>query len=249
MWWCNEIAEELERQCVSDEDLAEMASEERSFLERFSSAAAPTSSTLVYRPQVLGFVLEVVRELAMPPSHFLFVAQVLDVTGLWVTCDDLRMQVVAATAALYMCVKLRDNPLERIGIDGVLPALLDGAMLFLERATNDDEPVLDEAVFLEEFRLLDALSFEVNTPTVAEWIEVRFKRTDITTRAAWTPLLRFAADAAQEFVQVFLLQVQLSEQTPSSTVAFNAWLCALTLACQMVVVCGAEHRLGAARVH
>jgi len=249
MWWCNEILDELERQCASDEDLAEMASKERSILKCSSAVVAPTASTLVYRPKVLGFVLDAIRELAMPPNHFLFVVQVLDVTGLWVTCHDFRRQVVAATAALYMCVKLRDNPPERMGIDGVLPALVDEATWFLERTTNDNEPVLEEHVSREEFRLLDALNFEVTTATVAEWIEFLFKRTDVMTRKACTPLLRFAADAALEFVQVFLFQVQLSEETPGSAVALNAWLFALTLACQMAVVCGAERTIGAARVH
>ena len=63
-------------------------------LGRSTTAAA----TWVYRLKVLSFALEVAREVDMPPGHFLFVAQVL---------------VVAATAELYMCVNLRDNPLER----------------------------------------------------------------------------------------------------------------------------------------
>ena len=95
-----------------------------------------------------------------------------------------------------MCVKLRDNTLERIGIDDALLALVDGATLCLERVHEED-------VVLEECRLLHALSFELTTPTVAEWIEVLFKRTDSITRAKFTPL-RFAADSAREFAQVFL---------------------------------------------
>ena len=63
-------------------------------------------------------------------------------------------------------VKLLDNPLERIGIGGVLLAFVDGATLFLERPTNDNEPGLKEDVFREKCRLLHALSFELTTPTV-----------------------------------------------------------------------------------
>ena len=76
-WWCNEVVDELERQCESDEDLAEMASEERSILKYSLSVVAPTAVTLVYRPKVQSFVLEVVRELAMPPENFPFVARLL----------------------------------------------------------------------------------------------------------------------------------------------------------------------------
>ena len=111
-----------------------------------------------------------------------------------------------------MCVKLRDNPLERIGVDNALPALVDAATSFLERATNHNEPVLEEDVFREECRLLHALSSELTTPTVAEWIEVLFKRTDVITRVACPLLLRFAADAALEFAEFLLFQVPLSEK-------------------------------------
>ena len=78
--------------------------------------------------------------------------------------------------------------------------------------------------------------------SVAECIEV-FKRTNTMTGAACTPLLRFAEDAAREFAQILLNQVQLSEKTPASAVAITAWLCALTIACQMAVVGGAGYGL------
>ena len=73
----------------------------------------------------------------MPPGHLLFVAQVLGISGFWVTWHDFQLQVVAATAALYMCVKLHGNPLERIGTDGQLLTLVDGATSFLDRASNE----------------------------------------------------------------------------------------------------------------
>ena len=85
---------------------------------------------------------------------------------LLVTCHDFRVQVVAATATLYMCLKLHGNPLERVGIDGQLLGLVDRATLFPGRATNDNEPVLEEDVCREECRLLHALSYELITPTV-----------------------------------------------------------------------------------
>ena len=55
-------------------------------------------------------------------------------------------------------------------------------------------PVFEEDVSREEWRLLHALSFELTTRTEAEWIAVLFKRTNIMTRAACTALLRFLAE-------------------------------------------------------
>ena len=115
---------------------------------------ASTGATLAYRPKVVGFVMKVVRELAMLPGHFLFAAQVLDISGFFVICHDLQQLRYTCTSS---GVKLCENPLERIGIYGQLSALVDGATLFLERATTDDEPVLEEDVFREECRLLHAL--------------------------------------------------------------------------------------------
>ena len=199
----------------SGEDVAEMTAKERSIMKCVPSVIASTAATFGYRPRVLSFVLEAVGELAMPPGHFLCVAQVLDISGFWVACHDFRSQVVAATATLYMCVKLHDNPLERIGVDGRLLVLVAGAILCLELATNDSEPTLEEDVLREECRLLHAWSYELTTLTVAEWVEVLFNRTDIMKCAACTLLLRFAADAAREFAQVLLFQVQLSEEAPA----------------------------------
>ena len=101
---------------------------------------------LVCRPKVLGFVLEVVRELAMPPENILFVAQVLDV----------HQPLGVLSRLPNTSGRLRDNPLERIDFDDALLALVNGATLFLERATNRNEPVLEEDVFREECRLLHA---------------------------------------------------------------------------------------------
>ena len=185
-----------------------MTAKERSIMKCVPSVIASTAATFGYRPRVLSFVLEAVGKLAMPPGRFLCVAQVHYISGFWVACHDFRLQVVAATATLYMCVKLHDNPPERIGVDGRLLVLVAGATLCLE-------PVLEEDVLREECRLLHAWSYELTTLTVAEWVEVLFKRTDIMTCAACTLLLRFAADAAREFAQVLLFQVQLSEEAPA----------------------------------
>ena len=57
----------------------------------------------------------------------------------------------------------------------VLPALVDRASLFLERATNDHVPMFVEDVVGEEGRLLNTMSFRVSTPTMTEWIEVLFQ--------------------------------------------------------------------------
>ena len=87
-----------------------MTSEERIFQRR----SLVHRSTQRFHFGVLGYVLEVVCQLVMFQDHSFFIAQVLDVAGLWVTCGDLRMQVVA----LHTCVKLRDNPVARIGASG-----------------------------------------------------------------------------------------------------------------------------------
>ena len=147
---------------------------------------------------------------AVPPGDYVSVEQVLDVTGLWMTFDDMRMQVVAATAAVCMCVKLRVHLVERTAMCGALHATLHRAVL------------IEEEVFRKGFLFLEALSFDVTTPTGAQWIEVQFQGTDVRmTRAACTLLLRVFADSDRELVQFFLLQVLLSEETLGTAVAIN----------------------------
>ena len=84
------------------------------------------------------------------------------------------MQVAAATDPLNTCVKLSDNPLDRMGAVGSQLALVDGASLFLERATNDKAMVFLDVV-REECHLLDSVSFHISSPTTAEWVEALFK--------------------------------------------------------------------------
>ena len=49
MWWSDAIINELEKLSVGDEDLAEMASEERTLLRRSPSVATPVAPTLARR--------------------------------------------------------------------------------------------------------------------------------------------------------------------------------------------------------
>ena len=108
-WWCNEVVDELEGQCVSHKDLADMGIGEPSMMKSSPSVVAPTAATLVYRPKVLGFVLEVVRELVTPPENSLFVAQVLDVTSFWVSSHDLPSTSDCRDSAVHVCQVARQS--------------------------------------------------------------------------------------------------------------------------------------------
>ena len=95
----------------------------------------------------------------------------------WVSFYDTRTQVGAGTAVLCMCLKLH------------------------RAHTSDFVPVLEVDVRGKKCRLLEALGFDVATPTAAEGIEALCKRCDVLARAAWTPLLRIAADLAGDLAQ------------------------------------------------
>ena len=56
-----------------------------------------------------------------------------------------------------------------------------GATLFLVHASNDNEDVFEVDLLREVHRLLMLLGIDVRRTTVAEWIEVLFKRIDIVT--------------------------------------------------------------------
>ena len=62
MWWSETTLDE------SDEDLAEKALSERTFLRSLPPVAAHAASTLAWRSSVLGYAWEAVRERAMPPG-------------------------------------------------------------------------------------------------------------------------------------------------------------------------------------
>ena len=83
--------------------------------------------------------------------------------------------------------------------------------------------------------LQGALEFDVATPTAADWIETLFKRTNILTRAAWTSLVRLAADLAGDFAQALLRQELVSVENPASAVAAGAWKSALPMCVRVQV--------------
>ena len=144
---------------------------------------------------MLGFVLETGRELALVLMRFCLVAQMLGFSRLWATCDDFGVQVTAASAALHMWTNTHGTCLERVDPKVPLTVLTESAALFFERATIHTEEVL--VYVLREERLLMLLEL-MSTTTVAERVELLFRRADIDTRAAWTPFLRFTADRGGE---------------------------------------------------
>ena len=121
--------------------------------------------------------------------------------------------MTAATATQYMWTNMHCTCLERVDPRVPLAALSNRAALFLERATNDTEEVFEVIVLREEHRFLMMLEL-MSTTTIAECVELLFRRTDILTRAAWTPFLRCTADlaGAGECGQTLLLQVQISQR-------------------------------------
>ena len=80
-----------------------------------------------------------VGELEMLPGHCLFVAQTLDATGLWErrreegrgSTGDVRMQLMATKAALYVCV----NWMLPFGVRQ--PTRSIGASFFIKRTPNN----------------------------------------------------------------------------------------------------------------
>ena len=143
-------------------------------------------------------MLETGRELALVLMRFCLVAQMLGFSRLWATCDDFGVQVTAASAALHMWTNTHGTCLERVDPKVPLTVLTDSAALFFDRATIHTEEVFEVYVLREEHRLLMLLGFGVSTTTVAERVELLFRRADIDTRAAWTPFLRFTADRGGE---------------------------------------------------
>ena len=121
-------------------------------------ASRRTASTFARRSQVLPYVLEANTELVIPPNDTFCVAEMLDVTGICQTFDNLRGQVVAAKAALFSCVKMRDNLLQRHEA-GELPVFVERASLFLHRATTGNVLVFVEDIVREECRLVHAVGF------------------------------------------------------------------------------------------
>jgi len=164
-----ELEDKLEEHSVSDDHIAALFSEEHQ-MQFPSSLLSP--SMLVRRSEVLAFLQKTLAHLVLPADDMFFVAQLLDHAGLWFV-SDLRVQVVSAMAALYMCIKLRSD--QREPVPGVrLRALTACASQFLEQGTDRRE-VLPEEMVKEEMQLLASLNFLLPTTTVATWIEVFFQ--------------------------------------------------------------------------
>ena len=150
---CRGIVDELDSQSVSEEHLVGMASKERIILLHSTRNAAPVAANTENRSQLLGIVLEAGRDMALVPGRLCTVTQMLDLARPWATCDDIEVQVIAAAAVLHVWTKMYGTYLERVGLQGST-GLADRAAFFLERATNDNEEVLEEDVLCEEHRLL-----------------------------------------------------------------------------------------------
>ena len=149
----DEIVDELGSQSASEEHLVEMASKERIILFHSTRNAVPVAANPANRSQLLGIVLETGRDMATVPGRLCFVTQMLDPARPWATCDDIEVQVTAATAILYMWTNMYGTYLKRVGPQGSI-GLADRAAFFLECATNYNEEVFEEVVLCEEHRLL-----------------------------------------------------------------------------------------------
>ena len=91
---------------------------------------------------------------------------------------------------------------------------MDRASSFPLRTTRDLVPVLEEVVPGEAYRLLEALGFEVASPTVPEWNE-----------GLHPDLLQTLLGT---FVQVSRFDEPPSVETPASDMAADAWVSAFT---------------------
>ena len=190
-------------------------------------------SMLARRSEVLAFVQDTLACLLLPADDLFFAAQVLDCVGLWLE-SDMRVQVVSALVALYMCIKLRGNPREPVDSDRLFE-LTERANQFFEHS-RDGRKVVREDVIQQEMDLLDSLHFLMPTFHVATWVEFFFLRTDVLTRESQTPLLRFVADVAKDLSRSLVCQVNISEENSASAIAFNAWCLACVLSRSMTAV-------------
>ena len=79
------------------------------------------------------------------------------------------------------------------------------ATRFLD-GTAHQGAVPPEAIIMQEHELLAALSFVVSAPTVSDWIEVLFRRTEVNSARRATQLHRFAAETARTSVKLSCLR-------------------------------------------
>lgn len=226
-----ELEDRLDEHCVSDDHIAALFTEEREL--QFPSALL-SPSMLARRCEVLAFLQVTLANLQWPVDDVFFAAQVLDSAGVWFEVD-VRVQVVSGISALYMCLKLRGSPQEADRADP-LRELAEHASQFLHQHVDEREVQLKE-VIKEEMQLLTSLNYFLPTSTVATWIEVFCKRTDVLTGGSATPLLGYAADVAKDLSRSLVCQTSMSQETPASAVAFGAWCLACVLSCLMTAVC------------
>ena len=179
------------------------------------------------RRKVLRFVHQTVQLLAMPRDHFFYAVQLLDAAGIWDTTYDFRQQTVTGMAALFISIKLFNDHAHVHGPDA-LPELAVHATRFLD-GTAHQGAVAPEAIIMQEHELLAALSFVVSAPTVSDWIEVLFRRTEVNSARRATQLHRFAAETAKNFCEALLFQVNLCEERSPSDVAISMWSLALMI--------------------
>uniref|UniRef100_A0A7S1A2S9 Cyclin N-terminal domain-containing protein n=1 Tax=Noctiluca scintillans TaxID=2966 RepID=A0A7S1A2S9_NOCSC len=224
------MEDNLEWHSVSDDHIAALFAEERQL--QFPSSLM-SLSMLVRRSEVLAVVQETLAYLRLPADDVFLAAQVLDSVGLWFE-SDMRVQVVSAMAALYMCIKLRSDPLEPDHCD-LLCQLAERANQFFEHST-DWRKVVREEVIQQEMDLLDSLHYFLPTSHIGTWIEFFRLRTDVLTRESQTPLLRFAADLAKDLSRSLVCQINISKDNSPSAIAFNAWCLACVLSCAMTSV-------------
>ena len=184
-----------------------------------------TGSQRESRCEVLRFVLQTVQLLAIPKNHFFYAVQLLDAAGIWSNFGDLRQQTVTSMAALLVSLKLSDDHVRGFGLDPLLELAVH-ATRFLD-GTAHQGAVAPEAIIMQEHELLVALSFVVSAPTVSDWIEVLFRRTEVNSARRATQLHRFAAETAKNFCEALLFEVNLCEERSPSEMAISMWSLAL----------------------
>ena len=107
-------------------------------------------------------------------------------------------------------MKLSSDHVPVFGPDA-LPELANHATIFLDGTAHQGD-VPPEAIIMQEHELLADLSFVVSAPTVSDWIEVLFRRTEVTSANRATQFHRFAAETAKNFCEALLFQVNLCEE-------------------------------------
>ena len=210
---------------ASSGHLIAMGSEELQMMKLPYCRLTLTGSEEECRREVVGFRLETVERLGIKKNYFFHATQLLDAAGIWSTNCSFRRLTVTSMAALFVSLKLSNDHMRVLGLDP-LHVLGDQLTRFLD-GTAHQGLVSPEAIAAREHELLISLSFVVSAPSVSDWIEVLFRRLEVTSAGRWTRLHRFAAETAKYWSEILLLQKNLSEENSSSDVAFNMWCLSL----------------------